>query len=51
MYTSMADRMKKTGKYEDIVDFGDSYLDFNVIALKISEFRSEVEESWVASVG
>ena len=49
MYTSMADRMKKTGNYEDIVDFGDRCLDFDVIALKISKFRSEVEESWAAS--
>ena len=44
MYTSMADRMEKTGKYEDIVDFGDRVLDFDVIALKINKFRGEIEE-------
>ena len=49
MYTSMADRMEKTGNYGDIVDFGERCLDFDVIAMKISKFRAEVEDSYAAS--
>ena len=49
MYTSMADRMKKTGKYGDIVDFGDKVVDFDVVAMKVNKFRGEIEEVFQAS--
>jgi len=49
MYTSMADRMKKTGNYGDIVDFGERCLDFDVIAMKISKFRAEIENDYAAT--
>ena len=42
MYTSIADHMKKTDKYDDIVDFGDSRLEFNAVAARIRKFRESV---------